>query len=109
MLDFLTVEAVVETNKSLGYHPLNISMVGSALSSWHYYDDVESQIASVILGICKNHAFQDGNKRTATLTYYMLCNVLGFVSLADDKMFDTIIMIASSNKDVDAVRKLLFP
>jgi hypothetical protein len=109
MLEFLTESTIIEINKNLGYSILNKSLVGSAISSWHYYRDVKDQIASVVLGITKNHAFSDGNKRTATVVYYALCDCLEIKPLSEFKMNIVILNIASSkNMSVITARKLLF-
>lgn len=110
MLSFLTPERLIAVNAALGYHPLNTNLVGSCLSSWHYYADVQQQVSSVVYGVAKNHAFQDGNKRTAVVIYYVLCNKLHLPPLPDNEMFDTILQIAkSTDMTIEQVATLLFP
>lgn len=110
MLSFLTPERLIATNSALGYHPLNTNLVGSCLSSWHYYTDITQQVSSVVYGIAKNHAFQDGNKRTAVVVYYVLCAKLHLPTLSDSAMFDTILQIAkSTDLTIEQVATLLFP
>jgi Fic/DOC family len=110
MLNFLTPKQLIAVNATLGYNPLNTNLVGSCLSSWHYYNTVELQISSVVYGIVKNHAFQDGNKRTAVVTYYTLCSILHKPALPDGVMFEVILQIAGSNNmSVEDVAILLFP
>jgi prophage maintenance system killer protein len=107
--DYLTESRIIEVNKSLGYSILNKSLVGSAISSWHYYKKPTKQVSSIVLGITKNHAFSDGNKRTATVTYYALCDLLKLKALPEDKMEKVILKIAASkNMTVLEVNRLLF-
>lgn len=110
MLDQIITESlIIEINKDLGYNILNKSLVGSAISSWHYYKNAKDQTASVVLGIAKNHAFSDGNKRTATVVYYTLCKFLELRPLSEDKMNIAILKIAESkNMSVLEASKLLF-
>lgn len=108
MLDFLNDASLVLINKKLGYQPLNKSLVGSAFSGWRYYSSLEDQISSVVSGIIKNHAFQDGNKRTATLVYYRLCSLFNIKSLDEEQMFSAVVEIAKSKLSVEQVTKILF-
>jgi death-on-curing protein len=85
-------------------------LLHSAFSSYHYYDEIELQISSIVRGICKNHPFTDGNKRTAIMTFLVLteqCNVQKFEK-SPDKLFDSIIDIASNNCSVEQISKILF-
>lgn len=107
--DYLTESRIIEVNKNLGYSILNKSLVGSAISSWHYYKKPTEQISSIVLGITKNHAFSDGNKRTATITYYALCDLLKIKPLPEDKMEKVILRIAASkNMNILEATRLLF-
>lgn len=108
MLSFLTAESLIKINQKLGYQVLNKSLVGSALSGWQYYSSLEEQIASVIKGITKNHAFQDGNKRTAVIVYFNLCSLFNMKPLTDDEMFVSIVDIASNQYSVEEIAKKLF-
>jgi prophage maintenance system killer protein len=109
MLDFIDEFYIIDINKSLGYSILNKSLVGSAISSWYYYKKPTEQVSSIVLGITKNHAFSDGNKRTATVVYYTLCDVLGLKSLSENRMYDVILKItASKNTTVFEATKIRF-
>lgn len=44
---------------------VNRPLLESAFSSYSYYKDHIEQACSIFRGIAKNHAFSDGNKRTA--------------------------------------------
>lgn len=43
------------------------ALLSSAFSSYTYYGDELEQLCSIFRGLAKNHAFSDGNKRTAAL------------------------------------------
>lgn len=104
----ITAEEIIYINKSIGYSPLNSSLVESSLSSVNYYDDVKHQISSIVRSLVKNHAFRDGNKRTAALVYVMLCEDNRLKIKSDKMIFDAMIIIASKNYSVEQVTKLLF-
>lgn len=71
--------------------------VGSALSSYLYYDDIKLQIISVFYGLVKNHCFSDGNKRTAALVLFYLAEENNLPVLpADEEMKEIILALASS-------------
>lgn len=108
MPEKLTHDDVIAVNKLLGYHPLNVNLVGSALSSFHYYSDAKTQISSIVLSLIKNHAFQDGNKRTATVIYLTLCKRNNIRPKSDSIIFDSVVKIAASKLSVEEVRRLLF-
>lgn len=64
-----TPEDVIEINRYFNdtENPwVNRSLLESAFSSYHYYDSDLEQICSIFRGLVKNHAFSDGNKRTAS-------------------------------------------
>lgn len=40
-------------------------LLDSCFSGYYYYDNELEQISSIFRGLAKNHAFSNGNKRTA--------------------------------------------
>lgn len=108
MLNFIDQDLIIDVNKELGYSVLNRSLVGSAISSWHYYTNPKEQIASIVSGIVKNHAFRDGNKRTAVLMYYTMCSELKIKPKSDNDMFKIILQIANNKYSIKEVTNLLF-
>jgi death-on-curing family protein len=66
------------------------------------------KISSIIRGIVKNHAFRDGNKRTAVLVYYSLCDRNKVTPKNSHDMFSIIIDIAKSNYTLEQVKDKLF-
>ena len=104
----MTAELLIKVNAKLGYTVLNKSLVGSAVSSWHYYNTPKEQISSIVGAIIKNHPFQDGNKRTATVVYYTLCKIANLQAKPDSKMLLIVVDIAENQYDVAALTKILF-
>lgn len=68
-------EQLIEFNKTLtgaAHRVIKPHQLDSVFSSYFYYEDIPSQIASIVNSIIKNHPFGDGNKRTAMMTLYYL-------------------------------------
>ena len=70
---------VIEYNKSINESGwwCKDELLDSCFSSYYYYYDNElEQISSIFRGLAKNHAFSNGNKRTAAavLTIFLLQN-----------------------------------
>jgi death-on-curing protein len=88
---------------------IHLNMIESALSSWHYYDSIEKQITSIYRGLVKNHAFKDGNKRTAVITLQNLCDIndINF-DMSDDELFDVTIDVAKNKYTVEEKTVMLF-
>jgi len=82
--------------------------LGSVLSSFHFYDNETDQVSSIVRGIIKNHAFLDGNKRTAVIVLFYLADQLKLNIVNDDELFKQIIEIASHNYEVDEISSRLF-
>ena len=81
----------------------------SSASSFFYYTTIYDKISSVFRGIIKNHAFVDGNKRTATIALILMCNKLGLVLKPNnDELFEIIVDIAANSFEVGYISKLLF-
>lgn len=57
---------------------LNRDLIESTYSSVDYYPTELEQVVSVFRSIIKNHAFKDGNKRTAYLFLVCGLNELGY-------------------------------
>lgn len=106
----LDTKTIIKLNKMVDGPGLllNPSLLDSALSSWHYYESIEDQISSIVRGIIKNHAFQDGNKRTATLVLTTLASLNNLKIIPDNELFHAILAIANSNMDVEQITHILF-
>lgn len=89
---------------------LNDSMLESALSSYHYYETTEEQICSIWRGLIKNHAFRDGNKRTALVCLSIMCDMSNIpLALSNDEAFKYTLYVANSRMDVEDIAKIIFP
>lgn len=105
----LSAEDIIEFNRTiLGNSYPKKDLLNSALSSYYYYDSIEYQIASIVRGIIKNHPFLDANKRTAVLTLFYLSEMYNLKIPSDDKLFDIITHMASSNESVETISSMLF-
>lgn len=82
---------------------LSRELLHSALSSYQYYDTDMLCIASVYRGLIKNHAFQDGNKRTATLVLSTLLIDGGIGRVSNTSAVKLALDIATSNYSVEQV------
>lgn len=72
--------------------------------------DIVRQAATLFWGIASNHAFQDGNKRTAVVMLRAFMNLNGYdLELSDDARFDLALAVADGRVGVDEVETLLRP
>lgn len=70
---------VIEYNESINESDwCKDELLDSCFSSYYYYDNELEQISSVFRGLAKNHAFSNGNKRTAAtvLTIFFIAERL---------------------------------
>jgi len=65
---------ITDLNKLAGEEGIiiNDNALLSVLSSTSYYNDPADKISCVVRGVIKNHAFSNGNKRTACLAFILL-------------------------------------
>ena len=92
---------VNETYGTSAYWVKN-SLVDSAISSYHYYDDDISQVCSVVRGVVKNHAFSNGNKRTGALLLSAKLLQNGYI-LREGELSSLILDIAEHNYEVEEI------
>ena len=92
---------------------LNEHLLESALARPHnaaaYEDaDIVRQAATLFWGIASNHAFRDGNKRTAVVMLRAFLNLNGYdLDLSDDARFDLALAVAGERVGVDEVEARL--
>jgi death-on-curing protein len=70
------------------------------------YLTIQDKITYVVLSIIKNHIFIDGNKRTATIIYFTLCDYYNIKNKSD--IYDDILYLSTSSFDINIAKKLLF-
>lgn len=109
MLEFLTTDFLIKLNLKVEGPGKTYSDPAACTASAGYYGDNKLMVASVFYSICKGHYFVDGNKRTATMVLYILCDKLKLQLPDDDVLFDKILEVASSkNLSVREVADILF-
>ncbi len=68
------------------------------------YPDIESKAAILFFLVAKNHAFMDGNKRTAFACLLRFLKVNGFtLNAPDDELYQFTIEVATSVLDKEQV------
>ena len=72
--------------------------------------DIVRQAATLFWGIASNHAFADGNKRTAVVMLRAFLNLNGYdLTLSDDGRFELALGVAEAHISVDDVENSLRP
>lgn len=72
--------------------------------------DIVRQAATLFWGVAANHAFRDGNKRTAVVLLRSFLNLNGFdMTLAEDEIFELAVGTADARLSVDKVETRLRP
>jgi len=71
----------------------NIGLLESAIMSPQlgYIEDIIEIIATIVYGICQNHPFNDGNKRTAAVVGEYLLNEINKELLLSNDEYEQII------------------
>ena len=85
---------------------LNGNLIGSYKSSLPYIDSIDEKIALAVSSTARNHAFKDGNKRTAVTMYYILCRLNNIQ--AKSNIQDIILEIVNNGLNYKESVKLLF-
>lgn len=117
--DFLTVEDVLAAGAAAtGQQPviLDAGLLESAVFRPRAtvfgepaYADVHQQAAALLQSLIKNHAFQDGNKRTAFMSTLLFLGLNGWrMTATQDERFDLVLAIATDElADVGATAQRL--
>ena len=105
-------EQLIEFNKTLTgalHRVIKPHQLDSVFSSYFYYEDIPSQIASIVNSIIKNHPFGDGNKRTAMMTLYYLTQAYDvIIGLEEEKeIFRAIQYIVNNKLEIEEVVEVL--
>jgi len=68
-----------------------------------FHPTLEAMAASLLLGIARNHAFIDGNKRVAVLSTLQFLNANGYDLdlLPVEEAYETVVEVASGNLSLD--------
>jgi death-on-curing family protein len=105
-------EQLIEFNKTLtgaAHRVIKPHQLDSVFSSYFYYEDIPSQIASIVNSIIKNHPFGDGNKRTAMMTLYYLTQTYDvIIELEGEKeIFEAIQYVVNNKLEIEEVVEVL--
>ena len=72
--------------------------------------DIVRQAATLFWGMTSNHAFKDGNKRTAVVMLRAFLNLNDHdLELSDDARFELVLAVADGHISVDEVETRLRP
>jgi death-on-curing protein len=94
---------------------LNLGQLESALArprnaAAYEGADIVRQAATLSWGVAANHAFRDGNKRTAVVLLRSFLNLNGFdMTLSEDEIFELAVGIADAHLSIDDVETRLRP
>lgn len=107
----LDPETVIEINKSVNNTEtpwVNKDLLYSAFSSYSYYEDPLEQFCAIYRGLIKNHAFSDGNKRTAVIVLTAYLNQHNY-RLSSEDLCDLTLDVATHNYEVSEITEKLLP
>lgn len=85
------------------------SALGRPLNKFHYgCDDIIELAAAYLFGLCRNHAFVDGNKRIAIVAAAVFLAENGYEIETDDTtLYDFVISVASGQMQEEEVVHML--
>ena len=115
---YLTVEEVLEINATVlgGTHALRdqgllesaVARPQASVFGADAYPDLASKAAALLHSLVLNHAFIDGNKRTAVLATLVFVDLNGYVVQWDqNEALDFILRLAKHQVDLDGVTTFL--
>ncbi len=109
----LTVDDILHVHAQIQGHTVTGFVfpdgIGSALSSYLYYDNIQLQIISVFYGLVKNHCFSDGNKRTAVSVLLLLAEDNNLPIVPNDTELEKIVLtVAASSVSKEQVSAWIF-
>ena len=81
-----------------------VAMPRQQFGGRYLHAGLAEQAAAYLFHICRNHAFVDGNKRTALATaeFFILLNGAG-LNASDDELVDLTLGVADGSVDKEAV------
>lgn len=94
----------------LNEHQLESALARPQNAAAYEDADIVRQAATLFWGITSNHAFQDGNKRTAVVMLRAFLNLNGYdLDLSDDARFELALAVADGHISVDEVDARIRP
>ncbi|SEK42828.1 death on curing protein [Xaviernesmea oryzae] len=85
------------------------SALGRPANKFHYgCDDIIELAAAYMFGLCRNHAFVDGNKRIAIVATAVFLMENGYEVETDDMtLYDFVISVASGDQEESEITHFL--
>lgn len=110
MLDnIISKNDIIKINKDIDSGIVKNDSIESCYSSIYYYDTPELSVSSVFRSLCKNHYFNDGNKRTACMCLCILCEYNDIrLNLSNNKLEKIALEVSNNHYDVDQICKMIF-
>ncbi|MFN2491150.1 MAG: type II toxin-antitoxin system death-on-curing family toxin [Actinomycetota bacterium] len=113
---YLTADEVVaihmdEVGAGLSHRHLLESAVARPQASWDdvdLYPDIHTKGAALLYSLVKNHAFIEGNKRTAVLSMVLFFNLNGLeVAAEQGELVDLALAVEGNHYDPDHIAVIL--
>lgn len=112
LITVVPVEAIAAINGEITGRPVEpgrLERAKSCLAAYFYYEWPQTQAASIIYALAKDHFFVDGNKRTAFITYITLARLNRLPFLKEPRFqADAFVWLASECRCVEDCSKRLF-
>lgn len=94
--------------RELGLLESAMGNVGATFGGEYLHQSVYEMAAAYLYGICRNHPFVDGNKRTAAAAAITFLDLNGIeIEASEDKLYDLVIGVAEGRVTKDAVASFL--
>lgn len=113
MLDnIISVDDIIKYNQLVSSGVVinnNNNNINSCYSSIDYFDSKELSICSVFRSLCKNHYFQDGNKRVAAICLIELSDINNVqINLSNEMLANITLDVAKNHYKVEQICKMVF-
>ena len=98
--DTITAEGGSFGLRDIGLLQSAIAMPHATYSGQYLHDGLSAMAAAYLLHICQNHAFVDGNKRTASyaMVLFLSANGIDDASLPAPEKLETVTMAVASSQ-----------
>ena len=107
--NIISVNDIIKYNQLVSSGVVINNNINSCYSSIDYFDSKELSICSVFRSLCKNHYFQDGNKRVAAICLIELSNINNVdINLSNEMLASITLDVAKNHYTVEQICKLVF-
>ena len=94
--------------RDLGLLESAIGNVEATFGGEYLHATIFEMAAAYLYGICRNHPFVDGNKRTAAAAAFTFLDLNGFaIEATEDALYDLVIGVAEGRVTKEAVAEFL--